>query len=797
MRKAKCFFVIFVSLILIQLCGISLASSTSINSSSDEWMMFRHDPGHSGFVTGKNHTNSPRLLWIYKTHRMVHSSPAVAKGYVVVASRDSAVYCLNASNGDQVWMSRIGYEVWSSPAISEGNVYISAGDGYVYSLKMTTGTLVWRTKIAGEQAHYSSPAVVDGIVYIGSGDQNVYALDASNGAVIWSYPTQSPVQSSPAVSDGIVYFAAEDYYLYALNASTGKEIWRTFRGATISSPNVHNGYVYIGSEDGYIFAVNASTGAKIWAYKTKDAVSSSPAVAYGRVFVGSEDNNVYSLNASTGEKLWQTSTGYWVNSSPAVVDDKVYIGSEDYGIYCFDAFTGETEWSYTTGNFVDSSPAIVNGTLYVGSYDSCIYALVLDGLTDVPAPLNSQFANSMAWSTIAFDAIAAAIVVVVILVIIRFVRFTWRNKGKAKVSTVSGKNYSWFSVHTDALCVLAILAFSIIFFVNLGSGSLWISDERRYSQWAFHMIKNGDYLNPWAFGDLSFYLSKPPLNMWLMALSYQVFGINNFASRLSSAVFGVLSLIVVFYLGKKLYNSYVGFLSAIILGTFTTFFLFARHAMTDVPFVSFILASIYFFVLSKRTNNSIRYAALSGLFFGLALMTKQVEALLIPLIICIFLALTERSIRFLITKRFAVFLGIGVLIFLPWLIYMTLSFGSYFWETYFFHSVVTRTVTPIEGHFGDYLYYFTNLIQNENIVWVLLLPFATGTCVINAVFKGSKADTLIVMWISIVLLVFTFAQTKIYWYILPAFPAFAIAIGSLLYPLLKKIYRYSRANWLR
>jgi len=790
MRKYKCFLVILVFLTLIQLCGISVASSTPTNSSTDEWMMFRHDPGHSGFVTGKNHTNSPRLLWIYKSHRMVHSSPAVANGYVFVASRDSSVYCLNASNGDRAWMYRIGYEVWSSPAISNGCVYIGAADGYVYSLNMTTGMLVWRTKIGGNVC--SSPTVVDGIIYIGSGDHNVYALNASDGARIWSYPTLCPVRSSPAVSDGIVYFAADDYYLYALNASIGKEIWRALTGAVISSPSVCNGYVYIGSGNGYVYGLNAFTGAKIWGYPTKNAVSSSPAVAYGRVYVGSEDNNVYSLNASTGEKLWQSPTGYWVNSSPAVVDGNVYVGSEDYSIYCLDAFTGETKWSYATWNFVDSSPVIVNNTLYVGSYDFHIYAFALDGSTDARAPLNLQFANSMAWSTIAFDAIASAIAAVVIFAIIHFVRLTWRNKCKAEAPSVSGQNHSWFSVHTDALCILAILAFSTIFFVNLGSGPLWISDERIHSQWAFHMIKNGDYLTPWAFGEISFYISKPPLNMWLMSLSYQVFGINNFALRLCSAVFGVLSLIVVFYLGKKLYNSYVGFLSAIILGTFTTFFLFARHAMTDVPLVFFILASIYFFVLSEKTDNSTRFAALGGLFFGLALMTKQVEALLIPLIIFIFLALTERSIRFLFTKRFAGFLGIGFLVFFPWLIYMTLCFGPDFWQSYFFHSVVTRTVIPIEGHFGGYLFYFSNLVQNESLLWVLLLPFAAGGCVVNAVFKCSKADTLVVVWMSIVLMVFTLVQTKIYWYILPAFPAFAIAIGSLIYQLLKKIYAYSR-----
>jgi len=62
--------------------------------------------------------------------------------------------------------------------------------------------------------------------------------------------------------------------------------------------------------------------------------------------------------------------------------------------------------------------------------------------------------------------------------------------------------------------------------------------------------------------------------------------------------------------------------------------------------------------------------------------------------------------------------------------------------------------------------------------------------VVRGFLKRSNADTLIVLWMSIVLIFFTLVQTRIYWYILPAYPAFAIAIGSLLYQIFKKV-----ASW--
>ena len=232
---------------------------------------------------------------------------------------------------------------------------------------------------------------------------------------------------------------------------------------------------------------------------------------------------------------------------------------------------------------------------------------------------------------------------------------------------------------------------------------------------------------------------------------------------------------------------HVGFISALVLGTFTTFYVFAKHAMLDVSFVFFILASIYFLLSSEKTESANRYVALSGMFFGLAFMTKQVGAFLIPLIVFAYFTATGRGIRFLFTKRFALLWGVGTLIAAPWMIYMTLRFGPDFWHSFFVFSGIMRASTPIEGHVGGYLFYFNYLINNENLFWVILLPFSATLCAFNAVIKRLKEDALILAWMIIVLVLFTLIQTKLEWYILPAFPAFAIAISSFLYQTAKKI----------
>jgi 4-amino-4-deoxy-L-arabinose transferase-like glycosyltransferase len=203
--------------------------------------------------------------------------------------------------------------------------------------------------------------------------------------------------------------------------------------------------------------------------------------------------------------------------------------------------------------------------------------------------------------------------------------------------------------------------------------------------------------------------------------------------------------------------------------------------MNDVPLIFFMLASIYYLLLCTENKDApLKYALLSGAFFGLALMTKQLEALLIPAIMLVYMLFTKR-IRFVVTKRFGLFVGVAGAIFIPYLAYNT-WLSKDFWDCFFIYSNVSRITTPLEGHTGDFFFYFQQLFVNE-IFWAVFLPFALALAIYNVVFKQSRADVLVVGWIIVVLGLFTLAHTKLFWYILPAMPAFALSIANLLYQL--------------
>jgi outer membrane protein assembly factor BamB len=791
MRRRSWILIILLTLILLQTFYAIKIPTANAASTPDNWNMFHYDPSHSGFTTGQGTTNSVKLSWNYTTGAGVWSSPAVTKDYVIVGSKDGNVYCLNVSTGRIIWVYSTGGQIgFSSPVIDNGSVYIGSDSGNITCINLGTMSF-WTVFLHG--ALPSSPIVVNGFVYIGSTDHNLYCLNALNGEQMWVFHSSGDIYSSPALENGIVYFDSPNL-LYAVDANTGKEIWESFADGGFSSPAVYNGHVYFGTNDGSILCFNALTGAKDWSYYTDDWVQSSPAAAYGYIYVGSEDNNIYCLNASDGRKIWQTPIGYWIFSSPAVSDGNVYVGSGDNSIYCLDAFTGAIKWNYATKDAVNSSPTIANGKLYVGSDDHFIYALTLFNSTI--DELSPRSTNPLPANEVAFDGISIVAAAGLI------VAFTLFFKSKLKEQKIIEEGVQklkkpWYLAHVDAICILVILASSSLLFVNLGHAVLWASDEQTYAVWAYHMLKTGDNLTPWSFGGYSIWIGKPPTTIWLMSLSYQVFGVNNFAARFWSAVFGSFSLILSYFTGKQLYNRYVGILSAAVLGTFLTFIEFSRRAMMDIPLVFFTLATIYVFVLGQKAEkNRTRYLILSGSLFGLALIVKQVEALLIPIIILFYLIATERRVKFGV-KRLLVFAGIGLLFFTPWLILMNNNFGQLFWQWAFGYSGYLRAISPLEGHNGNYMYYFNYLAAKENIVWVILLPFAAGLCAFKGFVKRVKEDALIFIWIAVVLVMFTFAQTKIYWYILPAYPAFAFAIASLIYKTTRKLVSLKKVQFAK
>ena len=357
-----------------------------------------YNPYENILTTSNVNSQSLKLKWSYSTLNNVTTSPAVADGYIYIASADHKLYAFNAKTGKKHWYFDAKSPFYGSPTVANGVVYILTYNYTVHAFDAATGARLWSVVVGKATLGYpnqSTPVVVNNVVYVGSGNDYLYALDATNkGALLWKSATGGPINSSPAVVNGVVYVGSTDGNLYAFDATSGTQLWMGPTGSSImATPAVANGNVYIGSTDGTFYVFNASgcgnaTCPPIWTYATGNQIFSSAAVANGVVYVGSNDDKLYAFNATgcgnlTCPPTWTASVGNTlsaaINSSPSVANGVVYVGSNNSNIYAFNAAgCGNTTcspiWTYTTGGAVKSSPAIANGFIYFGSYDFKVYA---------------------------------------------------------------------------------------------------------------------------------------------------------------------------------------------------------------------------------------------------------------------------------------------------------------------------------------------------------------------------------------------------------------------------------------
>src|SRR5512145_2360218 len=191
--------------------------------------------------------------------------------------------------------------------------------------------------------------------------------------------------------------------------------------------------------------------------------------------------------------------------------------------------------------------------------------------------------------------------------------------------------------------VIAVLA-ALIFVPFLGGVHLFDWDEINFAESAREMIKSGDYLTV-RINFVPFW-EKPPLFIWMQVLSMKIFGINEFAARFPNAICGIVTLVVLFTMGSKMFNLRFGLIWTLLYaGSILPFFYF-KSGIIDPWFNLFIFLGVYqLFLYFNQDHCRFRHAVFAGLFIGLAILTKGPVALLV-------VALT--TLIYMMVKKFRV-----------------------------------------------------------------------------------------------------------------------------------------------
>src|SRR6478672_10102188 len=150
--------------------------------------------------------------------------------------------------------------------------------------------------------------------------------------------------------------------------------------------------------------------------------------------------------------------------------------------------------------------------------------------------------------------------------------------------------------------VFITLAALLLFVPFLGAVHLFDLDEINFAECAREMLLTHDYFSVKI--NYQPFWEKPPVFIWMQALSMTIFGVSEFAARLPNAICGVLTLLVLFNIGRKLYDMRFGLVwTMVYAGSFLPHFYF-KSGIIDPWFNLFIFLGIYF--LAKLTELDLR-----------------------------------------------------------------------------------------------------------------------------------------------------------------------------------------------
>ena len=309
-------------------------------------------------------------------------------------------------------------------------------------------------------------------------------------------------------------------------------------------------------------------------------------------------------------------------------------------------------------------------------------------------------------------------------------------------------------------------------------------DEAIHAQVAKQMVQGGDWVTPY-WGE-EYWFRKPLLSIWTRALLFQLFAVNEFWARAGSALCGIGLVILTYLIGKRVHGKTAGLLSALVLLSSYPFVLQARFATTDIMLALFMFAALYAYLIvlgdNARGDNARGGNARAWYGFwtacALAVLTKGAAGLLAPFAILASHALDRGLPDALRSVPFRRGLVLAVALVAPWHAVMYLKYGQAFLSEYLGYQVIHRAVSPIEGHSAPPSFYI-DVLRERFFPWSLLTPFALALALRDSIAGDTRMRTTLMLAISVFIL-FTLAQTKLEWYIVPVYPALAVFTGIMI-----------------
>ena len=313
-------------------------------------------------------------------------------------------------------------------------------------------------------------------------------------------------------------------------------------------------------------------------------------------------------------------------------------------------------------------------------------------------------------------------------------------------------------------------------------------DEGRYSSIPSSMNKSGDYVTPRL--KEAVYIEKPPLAYWATALSFKIFGENEFSSRLFAGLCAWGCILLVYSMGRFLQDEKTGLYGAAVLSTSLFHFAIGRINILDMPVAFFLSLAIWAGYRYCAAAGRKEWLYLCYLASALAFLTKGLIGIVFPAAIIIIWLLSVgrwRDILKLISLP-------GILIFfavvLPWLMLIQQAHSDFF-RFFFIQEHFQRYTTTIH-HRNEPAYFYLPIIIAGTLPWCAFL-FAALRKQKTSLLRDGDGENVwckfpwfrredafyLLIWAGLITLFFSLSSSKLIPYIAAIFLPLSLLLGSI------------------
>ena len=349
-----------------------------------------------------------------------------------------------------------------------------------------------------------------------------------------------------------------------------------------------------------------------------------------------------------------------------------------------------------------------------------------------------------------------------------------------RAGTVRAKHPVALRIFRPLLILIALLVL-FLSMDGLGDRKLANPDEGRYSEISREMALSGDFITPRLNGLK--YFEKPPLQYWATAISFKLFGENEFTARLYTALCGLGCILLMAYVGKRLYDAETGLLTGLVMLSAPYFAAMNEIVTLDMGLTFWMTLSVASFLIANAADaESSRKRWLWWAWAGMAgaVLSKGLIGIVFPAAALVLYCAVQRNARLLRKLEWRTGLAIFFVIAAPWFIIVSMR-NPEFAHFFFIHEHFERFLTTTHKRVQPW-WFFVPILFAGFLPWAVALVPATVSgwrasprlTASQHTFAPLKFALLFALFI---LAFFSKSGSKLPAYILPMFPLLALTIG--------------------